>query len=352
MTQQAISLKKSTAPEDSPNVAIIILNWNGWKNTIECLESLYQIDYSNYEIVLIDNGSKDGSVEKIQEYANGKLKVESKFFQYDSANKPIKLIKPTESNPATQEFNKELILIENKVNFGYAEGANIGIRFAQKQPTDYILLLNNDLVVDRRFLSEMIIATEQAPQIGIAGPTIYYYDRPTIVDFAGEDLTRWRVKGKEYCTKSTKPREVDKIEGSCMLIRRSLLDKIGLLFPKFWAYWEEIDLCFRAKKAGYKVVYLPKPEVWHKVAASAGGENSLLRQYYLNRNRFLFARRNLSSADQAKFLVYFFLFEFWLKTAVELKHRKLDRTFMLLKAAFDGLQLFLDPRNLPKAHVP
>jgi GT2 family glycosyltransferase len=327
---------------NQPKVAIIILNWNGWKNTVECLESLYQIDYPNYEIILIDNGSKDDSVEKIQAYAAGKLKVESNFFQYNPSNKPLKLTK----SAIPSRFTKELILIEEKKNLGFAQGVNIGLHLAQKQPADYALLLNNDIVVDKRFLSELIDEAEVSPQIGIAGPTLYYYNRPTTIDFAGEDLNLWKVKGKEYCTKSKNSREVDKIEGSCMLIRKSVLDKVGFLYPKFWAYWEETDLCFRTKKAGFKVVYLPKAMVWHKVASSLGGENNNLRQYFLNRNRFLFAKRNLSWGNQAKFLVYFFGFELWLKTAVELKHHKLEGAFTYLKAAYDGLHMFLDPRNL------
>jgi GT2 family glycosyltransferase len=345
MTELTGSQVSSINTIGSPKVAIIILNWNGWKNTVECLESIYQIDYSTYEIVLIDNGSKDGSVEKIKEYADGKIWVESKFYKYNPSDKPIKLIKPGNSLLSNLQFSKELILIENKMNVGFAEGVNIALRLAQKQPAKYILLLNNDIAVDKRFLNELIDSAEKSPEIGIAGPTIYYYDRPTTVDFAGEDLNIWKVKGREYCTKSTTPIEVDKIEGSCMLIRRSLLDKIGLLYPKFWAYWEETDLCFRAKKAGFKVVYLPKSEVWHKVASSLGGENNSIRQYLLNRNRFLFAKRNLSLGNQAKFLVYFFGFEFWLKTAVELKHHKLDSAFTYIRAVLDGLRLFLDPTN-------
>jgi GT2 family glycosyltransferase len=346
MAQHAVSQKTSVSTKNTPKVAIIILNWNGWENTIECLESLYKIDYPNYEIILVDNGSKDDSVRKIGEYADGKIRVESKFFQYDFSNKPLKLIKPINSCLPFLQFNRELILIENKTNLGFAVGTNVGMRLAQKQQADYVLLLNNDIVVERKFLSELINAVEETPLMGIAGPTIYYYDHPNAVDFAGENLTLWQVKGKEFYTISKIPREVDKIEGSCMLIRRCLLDKIGLLYPKFWAYWEETDLCFRAKKAGFKVVYLPKSEVWHKVASSLGGENNSLRQYYLNRNRFLFAKRNLSLGNQAKFLVYFFGYEFWLKTAVELKHGKLDGVFTYLRAAFDGLHLFLDPRNL------
>lgn len=343
MAQQLDIINNPNA-KNQPKVAIIMLNWNGWKNTIECLESLYQINYANYEIILMDNGSKDGSIQKIEEYANGKIKVESKFFQYKSNNKPLKLIKP-QTAKVPLEFNKELLLVENKTNYGYTKGANIAMQLAQKQLADYFLLLNNDIVVDRNFLYEMVLEAEKSPQIGIAGPTIFCYDRPTTVDFAGENLTLWRVKGKEFCAVSKRPHEVDKIEGSCMLIKRTVLDQVGFLFTKYWAYWEETDFCFRAKKVGFKVCYIPKSMVWHKVAASIGGENNLKRQYYLNRNRLLFAKRNLSYGNQAKFLVYFFGFELWLKTAVELKHHTIKGAFMYLRASFDGLRLFLDPRN-------
>ncbi|MCL5877703.1 MAG: glycosyltransferase family 2 protein [Candidatus Bathyarchaeota archaeon] len=328
-----------------PKVVIIILNWNGWKNTIECLESLYQIDYPKYTIILVDNGSKDGSIQQIRNYAEGKSKVESTFFEYDPTNKPIKLFKQPEN--VTFDFNKELVLIENPMNYGFATGTNIALKYAQKQHTDYALLLNNDIVVDKHFLSRLILEAEKNPEIGIAGPTLYQYKRPATVDFAGENLTLWRVKGKEYTTTSTRPREVDKIEGSCMLIKRVVLDKVGLLYTKFWTYWEETDLCFRAKKAGYRVVYVPESMVWHKVAQSIGGEGNLRREYYLNRNRLLFARRNLSWNNQAKFLVYFFGFELWLKVAVELKHHTLAGAFMWLRASFDGLRMYLDPRNAP-----
>jgi GT2 family glycosyltransferase len=344
MTEHTSSQRESLSKKSFPKVAIIILNWNGWKNTVECLESLYRIDYSSFEIILVDNDSKDDSVNKIEEYAKGKLRVESKFVQYSLVNKPLKLIKPQKAK-VPLEFNKELLFVENNVNYGFARGTNIAIMLAQKQCADYVLLLNNDIVVDKEFLSKMVAHAERTPQIGVAGPTIYYYDNPTTVDFAGENLTLWRVKGKEFCSVSKLPREVDKIEGSCMLIRRTVLDKVGLLYTKYWAYWEETDLCFRAKKAGFKVIYIPESKVWHKVACSIGGENNLKRQYFLNRNRLLFAKRNLTLGNQAKFLVYFFVFELWLKTALELKHHTLAGALTYLRAGFDGLLLFLDPRN-------
>ncbi len=328
---------------DQPKIAIIILNWNSWKNTLECLESIYQIDYPKYEIILVDNGSKDASIQKIESFAKGEIRIESNFFTYDSSNKPLKIVKPPIK--VSSGFNKELVLVENPVNYGFATGVNVAIHLAQKQLADYMLLLNNDIVVDRGFLFELVAQAEKMPKFGIGGPTIYYYGQPTTVDFAGENLTLWRVKGKENCEKLTYPKEVDKVEGSCMLIKRDVLEKVGLLYSKYWAYWEETDLCFRAKKAGFKIVYIPNSKVWHKVASSIGGENNQKRQYYLNRNRLLFAKRNLTLGDQAKFLVYFFGYELWLKTAVELKHHALAGAFTCLRAGFDGLIMFLDPRN-------
>lgn len=329
-----------------PKVAIVVLNWNGAKDTVECLESIYQNTYAAFEVVLVDNGSKVDSIQRIEAYVNGKQPVQSTFFTYNPNNKPLRLIRPAKQKIPLQ-FNGQLLLIENKTNLGFARGTNVGISLAQKQQADYILLINNDIVVDKNFLTELVDYAEANPDVGVAGPTIYYYSRPDVVDFAGENLTKWRVKGKEFTTPSKKPREVDKIEGSCMLLRREMLDKVGLLYTRYWAYWEETDLCFRAKKAGYQVAYVPTSRIWHKVAGSTGGEGNLRREYFLNRNRLLFARRNLNWSDQAKFLLYFFGFELWLKTAVELKHHSKAGAFMWLCAAFDGLKLYLDPTNKP-----
>ncbi|MEN4006462.1 MAG: glycosyltransferase [Methanobacterium sp.] len=120
-----------------PNVSIIILNWNGWKDTIECLESLYQIDYPNYEVIVVDNASSDNSIEKIRDYCKGKIKVKSEFFEYNSINKPIEIFELNKDETRKIEemyynlpSNRKLILIKNDQNYGYAEGNNIGIRYA------------------------------------------------------------------------------------------------------------------------------------------------------------------------------------------------------------------------------
>ncbi|MEN6514775.1 glycosyltransferase, partial [Methanoculleus sp.] len=153
--------------DSMPRVSIIILNWNGWKDTIECLESVYQITYQNYDVIVVDNGSENESIEKIKEYARGNLEVTSRFFDYSRENKPLHYIeysldetkaeKGKEAEIADLPSWKKLILINNMKNYGFAEGNNIAIRYALKVLNpEYVLLLNNDTIVDRNFLDELV----------------------------------------------------------------------------------------------------------------------------------------------------------------------------------------------------
>jgi len=182
-----------------PIVSIIILNWNGWEDTLECLESLYQINYSNYEIMVIDNGSEDNSIEKIRKYCEGSLKVKSPFFEYSNVNKSLKLFEYDENDFIDLEIVKEyknlrapdkLILLKNRKNYGYAEGNNIGIEFTLKNiKSDYVLILNNDTVVEQNFLNEMIEIAESNEKVGCVGSKVYYYNykgRKDVISFAGE----------------------------------------------------------------------------------------------------------------------------------------------------------------------
>ncbi len=170
----------------TPHVSILILNWNGWEDTIECLESLYQINYPNYTVIVVDNDSKDDSVNKIKEYCKGEIKVESEFFKYYPGNKPIEVYEFTEEETkglkVDEEFlksssNEKLVLLVNSENYGFAEGNNIGIRYVLNTfNSDYILLLNNDTVVEENFLNSLVKVAENDAEIGILGPKIYYYD--------------------------------------------------------------------------------------------------------------------------------------------------------------------------------
>ncbi len=315
------------------NVAIIIINWNGFQDTIECLESLYQIDYPNYDVILVDNASSNNSVEKIKEYCNGNAKVKSKFFKYESTNKPINLfeinLNDLKSDKLKKTFlngKKELILIKNDKNYGFAGGNNIGIKYVLNSTLnhDYILLLNNDTVVEKKFLNELLEVANSNDKIGFLGPKTYYYDyngNSNVINFAGGKLNMnkgcsYHIGAKEIDSKQhDKIKEVDYVEGSCMLIRKRILEQIGVLNINYFAYWEETDLCIRGLKKGYTSMYVPKSQIWHKVSSSNIGE---IKTYYLTRNRIWFMKKYSNHTQFILFLIYFLLYEFWRETIVYL----------------------------------
>ena len=336
-----------------PNVTVIILNWNGWKDTIECLESLYQIDYSNYQIILVDNASEDDSIKRIKEYCEGKLYVKSGFFDYNLDNKPIYLHEFLEEE--FKSFNKDLvksnsiIILKNNSNYGFAGGNNIGIKFALKNLNPYyILLLNNDTVVDRNFLNELVKIGKDDNQVGFLGPKTYYYEnngRKDIISFAGGFLNLYtgipKVIGYQEIDKGQHDgvNNVDYVEGSCILINKDVLEKIGFLDTSYFAYWEEADLCKRGFKAGYKSVYVPKSKIWHKVSTSF---NDPLKLYYYSRNKIRFMKKNTPKIEYISFLLYFFGYGFWITnlryfhTALKEKNGfEMNKSF--IKGVFRGL---------------
>jgi len=314
----------------NPKVSIIILNWNGWKDTIECLESLYQINYPNYDIIVIDNGSEDESISKIKDYCEGKLEIKSNFFDYSKNNKPIRIFECTEGelelcyrkiseNKFIDPPNKKLILIKNRKNYGFAEGNNIGIRFALKHfDSDYILLLNNDTVVDKTFLGELLSVAKSNDKIGVAGPKIYYYDykgRKDVINFAGEKINFYTSRGKRFGRfeidegQHDEIRENDKIDGSCMLIKREVVEKVGMFDPIYFAYWEEADLCMRIKNTGFKLMYAPKARIWHKIGVSWDTYFTYFIIYhYLVRNRLIFMWRYASAIQKIVFTCFFIIY--------------------------------------------
>jgi GT2 family glycosyltransferase len=247
--------------------------------------------------------------------------------------------------------NRKLILIKNEENYGFAEGNNIGMRYALKALNlDYVLLLNNDTVVDKAFLSELINVAESDEWIGIVGPKIYYYDykgRSDVINFTGADLNLRKLKEYRYgCGEIDKGqldkgREIDKIEGSAMLLKRKVLQETGLFDPDYFTYWEETDLCFRAAKKGFKSLYAPRAKIWHKQAASTGGTLSSHYIYYITRNQFLFLKKNATKLQLLLFLLYFFGFQFWFTSGVYLVYHRDIKTFKsFLKGVIGGIMMF------------
>lgn len=307
----AVIMKHAKLVVEWPKVAIIVLNWNGWQDTIECLESLYQITYPNYEVIVVDNGSKDESIQEIREYCEGNIQVKSKFFEYNSRNKPITIIEYTRIHAEDEmegtkiddiSSNKKLILIKNEKNYGFAEGNNIGFRYAINNDARYLLALNNDTVVANDFLEYMVEVFEIDDRIGIIGPTIFYYDEPNWISSRGLKINWWTARIKQIKDTSSEIVNVDCVSGCAMIISNKLLNEISLFDIRFPFGSEDYEFCTRAVRNGYKVIYVPNSKIWHKIARSrkmlmmntserlalfGNKENSILKDRAL-KNRLIF----------------------------------------------------------------
>jgi hypothetical protein len=241
-----------------PRVAIIVLCYNGIELTLACLASLRHLTYANAEIVVVDNASHDGTPEKVRAHF-----------------------------PA-------VTVLETGANLGYAEGNNVGMRYALAHGADYALLLNNDTEVAPDFLSVLINVAETEPQIGVVGPTIYYTAAPQRIWSAGGAIN-WR-KGVSHMVNlneedsgqlGAQPRAMDFVTGCALLIKASVIQQVGLLDARFFAYYEETEWCVRVSRAGYKILHVPAAHIWHNLSLAAR-EASPHVYYYMTRNRLLF----------------------------------------------------------------
>lgn len=251
-----------------PKVSIIVLNWNNFKDTKECLESLEKISYPNHEIIVVDNGSTDGSSKEIQKI----------FPQY--------------------------IYIYNDSNLGFTGGNNVGMKHAVKTGADYIFWINNDMIVDKGFL-ELLVETMKNEKAGLVGPAIYYYSQREKLCGGGIYLNFWKTKIKGY--KFTgKLREVDALSG-CFLIKKQVIDKIGCFYEPYFFNFEEFDYCLQARKAGFKIFCEPKSKIWHKVGVTLG-KTPATATYYFYRNRLLLIKRNFPFYLKYPLYLYWTLF--------------------------------------------
>lgn len=338
-----------------PRVSVIILNWNGWADTLECLESLYQINYPNYDVVLVDNNSTDDSIHEIKKYCSGQSEIESKYFEFETPNKPIKFIEFTEEEAKTikpQDYfrtvegasNKILNLIKNHDNYGFAKGNNNGIDYALNiLNPDYVLLLNNDTVVDPDFMLELVLTGESHDKIGFVGAKTYFYSNENVLQAAGGGYVDFKhgvvielASNKEDNGDYDIYMEIDYVGGACLLCKREVIDTIGSLDSNFFMYWEDVNWCLNGLKYAYKSVYSYKSKIWHKYGASS---ESHFKIYYLNRNRIYTIKEHAPKKDYIYFIIYFFLYRFWFECLDYLLiQRDLKRCKCLIKGAFDGLR--------------
>ncbi|MBU0999519.1 glycosyltransferase family 2 protein [Patescibacteria group bacterium] len=222
---------------ENSKVSIIILTWNGIGHVANCLESVFKSNYFNYEVIVVDNGSKDGTPEMI-----------------------------------SQRF-PQVRLILNKKNLGFTGGNNQGVKEATG---NIFFLLNDDTKIHPDLIKTLVEGLESSSEIGIVGPKIYFMDKPNKIWFAGGKIDWIKSNsyhlGKNLMDKelsSDSKKEVDFITGCALMIKREVVDKVGLFDNKLFAFYEDADLCQKVKKVGYKVLYLPFGGVWHIKSATA-----------------------------------------------------------------------------------
>jgi GT2 family glycosyltransferase len=329
-----------------PKVAIVILNWNNWQDTIECLESVFQINYPNYSVILVDNHSQDDSIKNILKYAEGKINVESNFFDYSKVNKPLncQIIKKCEINGKINA-DKQLTLILNDANDGFAEGNNIGIRYALKNlDADYVLLLNNDTVVDKYFLDPLIKEGEINEKIGILGSKLYYYDNPNVIWCVGGKIDWKFARGlhvginEEDIGQYNTNQSFDYISGAALLIKTEVFNKVGLLNERYFLYFEETDFELKASENNYGNLYIPESKVWHKVSKTGGGIKNELGLYYITRNRWLFMKKWAKKGNYLIFAVLQILMAIILPISLCIKYNDKKLFLAYYKGLKDGLK--------------
>jgi GT2 family glycosyltransferase len=232
----------STAPA---TVAVVILTWNGKALALDCLRSLEAVTTPDVRVMVVDNASTDGTVEAIR-----------------------------------ARYGERVSTVVNSSNLGYAGGNNVGIRKALDEGARFVLLLNNDTTVDPAFIEELLAPLRESNTIGIAAPKIYFAQPANRIWYAGGEISFWKGTARHTGIRRTdrgqydEPRDVAYATGCALLARREVFERVGLLDESYRAYFEDADLCMRARRAGFRVRYVPRARVWHRISASTGGQLS------------------------------------------------------------------------------
>jgi GT2 family glycosyltransferase len=240
-----------------PLVAVVVVSWNGLQDTLACLTALRRLAYTNRRTVLVDNGSRDRTAEVVRRHF------------------------------------PEVRVIANPTNKGYVQANNQGIEWGLAQSADWILLLNNDVIAMPGTLRELIRVGESAPDAGIVGPVMQRTLRPDILDLGGDLDFRWgRVLLRRY-TDALGDQEwlpIDYVWGCALMARREVFEQVGLLNPVYVAYFEDGDLCMRARRSGFDTLTALRARVTHQVGRS-GEKRFAWQTYYRMRNHVLFFLR-------------------------------------------------------------
>lgn len=233
-------------------VAVIVLNWNGWRDTLACIASLQKLSYANFELIVVDNGSTDGSQGHLEAHVPG------------------------------------INVLQTGANLGFGGGCNVGIRQALDRGADYVWLINSDATVDGNALTEMVHLADSLPLIGAVGSVLYEADKPEQVQvWGGGKVNLWTGLSRHQMRSA----QLDFVSGASILLRREALEQVGLFDDQtFFMYWEDTDFGFRLRQAGWQLVVAEKSRVWHQLSASLG-KGSRQLDVYFTRSGVRFLRR-------------------------------------------------------------
>lgn len=256
---------------EKPKLVVVVLNWNRYQDTIDCVCALQRQTLDEFATIIVDNGSRDGS--------------------------PIIL----------RERFPDIALICNETNLGYAGGNNVGIRAALEMGADYVLLLNNDTVPGEDFLEKLLTGALADKNIAAAGPKVLWaVDPPRLWGAYGRITYHHNIIKVEGFTSPevdafSEPADVDTVIGCGILLSRAAVEDVGFLDEMYFAYHEDVDWCYRARKKGYRVVYVPTAILHHKGSGSTGGGYTSPIMYLGGRNSVLFAKKHATLAQLMKF---------------------------------------------------
>lgn len=281
------------------NIAIILVNYNGISDTIECIKSIKNIKNENYKIIVVDNNSKNSEAERIEK-----------------------------SFP-------EIEIIKSNDNLGFSAGNNLGIMYAIKNEYEYILLLNNDTIIDPDMINNLLMYSNNKT---ITVPKMYYYYDNRRIWYGGGNINKYTGRAMHNNMNKLDENLVEDVEecsfatGCCMLIHTDIIKKIGGLNEEYFMYCEDTEYSLKALMNGIKIVYVPKAKLWHKVSKSTGGAISAFSVYYMTRNRFMYMEeyKNYFSI----FAYYFTLFTRYIRI-IQYKMKNDDIYKVIKKAIKD-----------------
>jgi len=306
-------------------ISIILVHYHQIQTTWECVESLLSSEYPDFNIIIIDNGSEKSDPCMFKRSCSER----GLHFGYLGGNR-IDLL-----------FDRHVYWHSSPVNLGYAGGMNLGAKLAASGNPDYLLLLNNDTIIPKRFLGDFLSglgSITERQDFGFAGCLIHTWPDKTVW-YAGGNLNLRRGMGEHF---NTLPHygvtvETGFITGCCLLCHPDVYKQLNGMDEDYFLYLEDVDLCYRSIKQGYKLFFVPRAELFHRVGSSTGGDEKPLSVYYSSRNRILFMRKHFKGLHLFRFYI-FFLPSRLFKVIQWILFGEVNLVVSLLKGVFEGFK--------------